>query len=65
VTELGAQQLGITTLGHGHRRLRRTALDDAEAAAAAFDLFMGDNPARRKDFIFAEDGRVNPSCRDV
>jgi DNA gyrase subunit B len=40
-------------------------LDDADAAAAAFDMCMGDNPAPRKDFVLAEGGLLDPSRLDV
>jgi DNA gyrase subunit B len=62
---MDANQLWITTLDPSHRRLRRMTLDDAEAAAAAFDRRMGDNPAPRKHFIFAEGGLLDRSRLDV
>ncbi|MDX6242299.1 MAG: gyrase subunit [Frankiales bacterium] len=62
---MDANQLWITTLDPSHRRLRRMTLDDAEAAAAALDRWMGDNPAPRKDFIFAEGGLLDRSRPDV
>jgi DNA gyrase subunit B len=34
-----------------HRTLRRLTVDDAEAAAAVFELLMGNEVAPRKDFI--------------
>jgi DNA gyrase subunit B len=62
---MDADQLWETTLDPSRRRLRRMTLGDAEAAAEAFDMCMGDNPAPRKDFIFAEGGLLDRSRLDV
>jgi hypothetical protein len=40
-------------------------LDDAEAAAPALDMCMGDNPAPRNDVILAEGGLLDPSRLDA
>ena len=49
--EMDAWQLAETTMDPRHRTLRRLTVDDAEAAAAVFELLMGNDVAPRKDFI--------------
>ncbi|SER62485.1 DNA gyrase subunit B [Propionibacterium cyclohexanicum] len=49
--EMDADQLADTTMDPRHRLLRRITLDDAESAAATFELLMGSEVAPRKDFI--------------
>ena len=49
--EMDASQLAETTMDPRHRTLRRLTVDDAEAAAAVFELLMGNEVAPRKDFI--------------
>jgi DNA gyrase subunit B len=49
--EMDAGQLAETTMDPRHRTLRRLTVDDAEAAAAVFELLMGNEVAPRKDFI--------------
>jgi len=49
--EMDASQLAETTMDPRHRTLRRLTVDDAEAAAAVFELLMGNDVAPRKDFI--------------
>ncbi len=44
-------QLAETTMDPRHRTLRRITVDDAEEAAAVFELLMGNEVAPRKEFI--------------
>ncbi len=49
--EMDARQLAETTMDIRHRTLRRITADDAEAAAAMFELLMGNDVAPRKEFL--------------
>jgi DNA gyrase subunit B len=49
--EMDADQLAETTLDPTRRMLRRITLEDAEAAAAMFEMLMGSNVGPRRDFI--------------
>ncbi len=49
--EMDADQLAETTMDPRHRTLRRLTVDDAEQAAAVFELLMGNEVAPRKEFI--------------
>jgi DNA gyrase subunit B len=49
--EMGADQLAVTTLDPSSRLLRRLTVDDAAAAAEMLDICMGENVARRQEFI--------------
>ena len=49
--EMDADQLAETTMEPRHRTLRRLTVDDAERAAAVFELLMGNEVAPRKEFI--------------
>ncbi|MEH3034835.1 MAG: DNA topoisomerase IV subunit B [Aeromicrobium erythreum] len=49
--EMDADQLAETTMDPRHRTLRRLTVDDAERAAAVFELLMGNEVAPRKEFI--------------
>ncbi|MDQ4084575.1 MAG: type IIA DNA topoisomerase subunit B [Actinomycetota bacterium] len=49
--EMDADQLAETTMDPRHRTLRRITVDDAEEAAAVFELLMGNEVAPRKEFI--------------
>jgi len=50
--EMDAEQLAVTTMEVGTRRLKRVTLDEAgEDAERMFTTLMGDNVAPRKDFI--------------
>jgi DNA gyrase subunit B len=51
--EMDPHQLAETTMDPRHRRLRRIAAADAEAAEAVFELLMGNDVAPRKEFIVA------------
>ncbi len=49
--EMDADQLAETTMDREHRLLRRVRMEDAQQAAATFELLMGGEVAPRKDFI--------------
>jgi DNA gyrase subunit B len=49
--EMDAGQLAETTMDPRRRTLRRISYDDADEAAAVFELLMGADVAPRKDFI--------------
>jgi DNA gyrase subunit B len=49
--EMDADQLAETTMDPRQRTLRRITVDDAEEAAAVFELLMGNEVAPRKEFI--------------
>jgi len=49
--EMDADQLAETTMDPRHRTLRRITAEDADAAAAVFELLMGNEVAPRKEFI--------------
>jgi DNA gyrase subunit B len=51
--EMDPHQLAETTMDPRHRRLRRIAAADAEAAEGVFELLMGNDVAPRKEFIVA------------
>ncbi|MHB1234497.1 MAG: DNA gyrase/topoisomerase IV subunit B [Microbacteriaceae bacterium] len=57
--EMDADQLSSTTMDRRHRSLRRVRVLDAEAAAATFELLMGNDVAPRKDFIVAGSDRLS------
>jgi DNA gyrase subunit B len=49
--EMDAAQLAETTMDPRRRTLRRITADDAQAAAAVFELLMGSEVAPRREFI--------------
>ena len=49
--EMDADQLAETTMDPRHRTLRRIRVDQAEEAAAVFELLMGNEVAPRRAFI--------------
>jgi DNA gyrase subunit B len=51
--EMDPHQLAETTMDPRHRRLRRIAAADAEAAETVFELLMGNDVGPRKEFIVA------------
>jgi DNA gyrase subunit B len=63
--EMDADQLAETTLDPAHRHLRRITMDDAAAAAAAFDLCMGPDVGPRREFIMAEGGLLDADLVDA
>ena len=62
--EMDADQLAETTMSPEGRMLRRVRVVDAEAAAAMFELLMGNEVAPRREFI-AERPRLDPASIDV
>ncbi len=57
--EMDADQLATTTMDRAGRTLRRVGMRDAEAAAAVFELLMGNDVAPRKEFIVDSSGRLD------
>jgi DNA gyrase subunit B len=58
--EMDAEQLADTTMLPSNRMLRRVRVADAEAAAAMFELLMGNEVAPRREFIAQGDpGRID------
>ncbi|MCL2784837.1 MAG: type IIA DNA topoisomerase subunit B [Propionibacteriaceae bacterium] len=49
--EMDADQLAETTMNPRHRTLRRLRITDAEAAASAFEVWMGNEVGPRRDLI--------------
>ncbi|MDR0783227.1 MAG: type IIA DNA topoisomerase subunit B, partial [Propionibacteriaceae bacterium] len=49
--EMDADQLADTTMNPRHRTLRRIRIVDAEAAASAFEVWMGNEVGPRRDLI--------------
>ncbi|MEU4453427.1 DNA topoisomerase IV subunit B [Nocardioides sp. NPDC023903] len=62
--EMDADQLAETTMDPRQRTLRRLTLDDADEAAAVFDLLMGSEVAPRKEFIVAGGGQLSETDLD-
>lgn len=62
--EMDAEQLEETTMSPAHRMLRRVRVADAEAAAAMFELLMGNEVGPRREFI-AEGRGLDPTRIDV
>lgn len=62
--EMDAEQLADTTMLPAKRMLRRVRVADAEAAAAMFELLMGNEVAPRRDFI-SQGHRLDPGRIDV
>lgn len=63
--EMDADQLAETTLDPQNRRLRRMTLTDAEQAAHAFDLCMGNVVEPRREFIMEEGGLLDAHLIDT
>ncbi|MDN5744387.1 MAG: type IIA DNA topoisomerase subunit B [Nocardioidaceae bacterium] len=49
--EMDADQLAETTMDPRHRTLRRLRVEDADEAAAVFEMLMGSEVAPRREFI--------------
>ncbi|GAC1383489.1 MAG: DNA topoisomerase IV subunit B [Marmoricola sp.] len=63
--EMDAHQLAETTMDPRRRTLRKITVDDAEAAAAVFELLMGSDVAPRKEFIVAGAYEVDADAIDA
>ncbi|QGG96134.1 DNA gyrase/topoisomerase IV subunit B [Actinomarinicola tropica] len=66
--EMDVAELAETALDSGSRILKRMTVDDAEAAARAADLFevlMGNDVNRRRDFLLANSRFVDQDALDV
>jgi DNA gyrase subunit B len=63
--EMDAGQLAETTMDPRQRTLRRIRIEDAEAAAAMFDLLEGSEVAPRRDFIVGGAGELDPTRIDT
>ena len=57
--EMDADQLATTTMDRAGRTLRRVRMQDAEAAAAVFELLMGTDVGPRKEFIIDSSARLD------
>ena len=63
--EMDADQLAETTMDPRHRTLRRITADDADAAAAVFELLMGSEVAPRKEFLVQGAYEVDADALDT
>ncbi|HEX7739396.1 MAG TPA: DNA topoisomerase IV subunit B [Marmoricola sp.] len=63
--EMDAHQLAETTMDPRHRTLRKLTINDAEEAAAVFELLMGGDVAPRKDFIVESAYEVDAETIDA
>ena len=63
--EMDAEQLFETTLDPSRRVLRRITMEDAEAAAATFELLLGNEVAPRRDFIVEASGEFDRAALDI
>ncbi|ODT27811.1 MAG: DNA topoisomerase IV subunit B [Microbacterium sp. SCN 70-27] len=63
--EMDADQLATTTMDRVGRTLRRVRVEDAESAAAVFELLMGSDVAPRRDFIVSSSDRLDRESIDA
>ncbi|MDH3754968.1 MAG: type IIA DNA topoisomerase subunit B [Acidimicrobiia bacterium] len=66
--EMDVDELAETTLDPDTRILKRLTIDDgeqAEQAARMFDVLMGSDVARRKDFLLRNSTLVDPEALDI
>jgi DNA gyrase subunit B len=63
--EMDADQLADTTMTRTSRKLRRMTVEDAEEAAATFEMLMGNDVASRKEFIVVNGGLLPPDRIDA
>nr|WP_153746114.1 DNA topoisomerase IV subunit B [Microbacterium sp. SYP-A9085] len=56
--EMDAEQLATTTMDPAARTLRRVRIEDAESAAAVFEMLMGSDVAPRRSFIVDSSDRL-------
>jgi DNA gyrase subunit B len=55
---MDAEQLATTTMDPAARTLRRVRIEDAESAAAVFEMLMGSDVAPRRSFIVDSSDRL-------
>ena len=66
--EMDVEELAVTCLDPGTRILRRITMDDAQAALDAADLFdtlMGNDVARRRQYLLDHSDLVDRDALDV
>jgi len=63
--EMDPDQLAETTMDRAGRLLRRVRVQDADAAAHAFELLMGSDVAPRRDFIVSSSDRLDREAIDA
>lgn len=66
--EMDVEELAETCLDSGTRILRRITMDDAEAvvlAAETFEMLMGNDVGRRKQFLLDNSELYDPAALDV
>jgi DNA gyrase subunit B len=63
--EMSAEQLAETTLDPDVRKLRQITMADAAEAADLFDILMGDDVPRRRDYIFTHSDLVDVANLDI
>ena len=66
--EMDVEELAVTCLDPGTRILRRITMDDAQAASDAADLFetlMGNDVARRRQYLLENSDLVDRDALDV
>ncbi len=63
--EMDVDELTETTLDPATRVLKRMTLDGAKAAATMFEVLMGSDVGRRRDYLLANSSLVDPDILDV
>lgn len=63
--EMTAEQLAETTLDPDVRKLRQITMVDATEASELFDILMGDDVPKRRDYIFTHSDLVDVDSLDV
>ncbi|MCP3909328.1 MAG: DNA topoisomerase IV subunit B [Actinomycetia bacterium] len=66
--EMDVEELAETTLDPSTRLLKRMTIDDGRAATQAaelFDVLMGSDVSRRRDFVLANSELVDPDALDI
>ena len=63
--EMDANQLAETAMDPASRQLRRVTIREADRAAEAFDTLMGEDPAKRWEFITRRAAEVDREALDV
>jgi DNA gyrase subunit B len=63
--EMDADQLADTTMSPKHRTLRRLRIDDVEAAATSFEVWMGSDVGPRRELIIEGAYSVDADSIDV